>query len=659
MLDAMVSSAATCLQRALALLSRGEIAQGRRMLKLAREEGFRAPAHALAAAHLWFSARGYHESMEAFDEAHRLGAGVAVLWSKHQEAVRLGWEQEARAALERGAAEEPGEPRWPAALLALHARRRDYSAALAHGEVLRGLVPHASRALIEIASLRAACGDLPGARSELEAALTTTLREEERLEVARLLRAVGAFPEARRLLASMTQGERGGEARVLLAELALWSGHLEEAGELVRPLAPQAPGLRILGAIAVLQGRPRDACFCFEQALQGDPSDSEAHAWLAQLRADEGRFEEAHEHTTRATMTARGQLLVAHLLRLRTNLLARTSEVPISPAHTDHLLPTFEALCPALLPALRRGELVSWGEAVEIALAALHGNRSTTPTWLQGAELTLLPVGPEPRAEARRSLERFRVAPVPVLLADLETLAERFPRSGLPDAHRGELLLWLGRVPEARQALERALSIVIGTRWAHIGLSMCDLLDGAPDRALETLARGVRIMHNTEGPAVYVHRGEALRLLGRTEEARVDLERSVAMHPARVGAWINLGLLRLDLGSLAGAADAVGKAAALAPGLISDAARVENVDIFHTNDTIAEAGCAPVLRRALVMLQGNRSSSCVSYLTPEGALRFGHHGGGRREALHGDDRRRWKAASDLLRGPAGASRAGG
>ncbi|MCS6898553.1 MAG: tetratricopeptide repeat protein [Myxococcales bacterium] len=645
----MISLIVARLRNALKLIKEGDLANSRVELRRASQEGIDNPALALAAASLLFTTRNYHDSLAMLDLAFSLGAGPIALWRKYQEAMRLGWEQDARIALETGAAMEPKEPRWRAALLALHARRRDRKVALHHGEALLAIKPRAGSALIEMASLYAAQGDEESARRSLAAALALPLRDEARLEVARIYRSLGAFAEARALLEPLTQGSFGIEARLLLAELALWSGDLVQAEALASSLDQHAARPRILGAIAVIRGHRDQARLLLEEALRLDPNESEAHTWLAELLPEQGRYEQAHHQLTQAQMTARGALFVGHLLRIRINLCAGTSPPSLDLAQIEHLLPTFAHLCPERLLELRKGDLEAWRQAIELCLARLHGNRSITPTILRGSFLEKLPVGPEPRAESRRILERIRVGRREDLLAEFAALAEQFPHSGLPHAHRGEFLLWLGEVSEARRALEQAIDVVRGTRWAYIGLTMCDILEGKLEDALVTSARGISIMNNTEGPAVYVHRGEALRRLGRLEEAQRDLERSVAMHGSRVGAWVNLGLLRLAQGSVEGARIAIQQVFALAPGLISDAARAEGVDLFSSPRRLADWHFASVLRRCLELLRGNRSSSCISYLTPEGLLRFGHHGGHTQEPLHDDDEQRLVQAEEMLR----------
>ncbi len=72
-----------------------------------------------------------------------------------------------------------------------------------------------------------------------------------------------------------------------------------------------------------------------------------------------------------------------------------------------------------------------------------------------------------------------------------------------------------------------------------------------------------------------------------------------------VGAWVNLGLLQRGEGDDAGLARTMEALDRLAPGFVADAGG-EGAD---------------VLEEMLVMLRGNRASSCVTYFTRGGRLR--------------------------------------
>src|SRR5262249_3379773 len=160
-------------------------------------------------------------------------------------------------------------------------------------------------------------------------------------------------------------------------------------------------------------------------------------------------------------------------------------------------------------------------------------------------------------------------------------------------------------------------------RWAWYGLACLDLLAGDAERSLATCALGIQVMDNTEGPAAYLYRGEAYRVLGRLDEAREQLGRSCALHPTRLSAWVNLALGHHAAGDGGAQHEVFRRLVHVAPWLVSEAARELGDDVFkavmletYPAATAADAGKGSevmdrVMRRALAMMRGNRSSGCV------------------------------------------------
>ena len=96
-----------------------------------------------------------------------------------------------------------------------------------------------------------------------------------------------------------------------------------------------------------------------------------------------------------------------------------------------------------------------------------------------------------------------------------------------------------------------------------------------------------------------------------------------------------------------------------APGLVSDAAREVGVELFRDGAPAELELIGRVLDHALVMLRGNRSSSCISYFTREGALRFARNTSQGSPPLHANDADDLRLAlSVLLRGAAALRRPG-
>ena len=130
-------------------------------------------------------------------------------------------------------------------------------------------------------------------------------------------------------------------------------------------------------------------------------------------------------------------------------------------------------------------------------------------------------------------------------------------------------------------------------------------------------------MNNTEGPAGFVYRGEAERLLGDLEADRRDLETALAINDQRLGAWLNLALVRAELGDDAGFEAAWEHLEVAARGLLSDAALELGVTLWGDPGECASAATRVLaIRRALAMSRGNRSTGHTTYFTASGRLRF-------------------------------------
>jgi tetratricopeptide (TPR) repeat protein len=245
--------------------------------------------------------------------------------------------------------------------------------------------------------------------------------------------------------------------------------------------------------------------------------------------------------------------------------------------------------------------------------------------------LARLPQSTSVRAAARQAMELIKVASPAETLRRLDELAARFPDSAMPLVHRGELQLWLGNYAEARADLEGAIAVHRQTRWAWYGLACLDLIDGEPARALDTCAAGIAVMYNTEGPAAFLYRGEAYRLLGRLEEARRQLQLSCESNPTRLSAWVNLALAHGAAGDRAAQRQLFQQLVHRAPALLSEAASGLGEEAFRAaviQGYFDPRGQAPppevidrVLEQVLRMMRGNRSSSCVTYFTEDGQLR--------------------------------------
>lgn len=628
------------LLRASFLVQQGLLGQARADVDAALEHVRANPVLEMAAGLLLFITHDYQRAFDLFAAAAQ--RGDKATHRARQLAIRaagaLGWEHDARALLDQAIADEPDHATWHAQAVRFYARSRWWQRALAHAERALELEPHNPSLWMERAGMHAALDQREPARLALARALeqiaddqrTTYLIEAGRvaIEAGEFERALAYFGEA------LARDPDQPDLHVRLGELASWRDANDEArGHAERALALReghAGALRLLGALALRAGEFAQAEALLERAIAADPKDYQAHVWLSELYLRTQQWSRAHAQLHHGTMSSGGFLFVAWLLRfLIVAYESGGSELErIRPNRTEE----FEAVLRELVPeqaehALTTRTLPDLVAAVEAGLAALRANRSIHATHVVEGELVRLHARTGCRHRSRWALQLLRVATPSECLAELDAIVEDYPGSSLPACHRGELHLWLGDWAAARRDLELAIETVTGTRWAYMGLSTIDLLEGDCERALEVNAQGVKVMQGTEGPAIYVFRGEAKRKLGRIDEAIAELEQSVAWHPARASATINLAL----------AYAAAGKLDAMRPlwrrlvfeqacGLMSDAAHELGVVIVGDGEFEPALEVeVRVLEHALRMLGGNRSSGLLTYWTARKQLRFVPH----------------------------------
>ncbi|MEM9461461.1 MAG: tetratricopeptide repeat protein [Myxococcota bacterium] len=586
-----------------------------------------------------FTTRDYQRAVECLQRAVDRGDPVSS-WARRQlvdMVGALGWEHDVRRVLEAAILAEPEQARWHALAVRLFVRGHDWSRALAYAQRALTLVPEHASLWMEVAGLHARQGDRPAACGAVAQALQHMRPEQEglyRREAVRVAIDAGDFELARQSLERLRQLEpESAELLVQRAEWLSWQGDRDAARAWTEAALARVPGLpaglRIQGALAVMAGRYESAVALLRRAIDGDSEDYQAYVWLAEACLWQERYDEAHAQLDHAIAAAEGPLLVAWVLRFL--VVARENRRPgeiLTANRTEEFGDMLRELCPAraerALSTMRVKHVVS---AAEAALVALRGNRSTTPTHVVDGVLTRLTTRTGCRHQSRWALQLLRVASGEECRQHFERIIPRYPGSSLAYCHRGELYLWLGDKARARADLEKAISIVEGTRWAFMGLSMLALLDGDDERCLRINAHGVKIMRGSEGPAIHVYRGEALRGLGRVDEAIAELEIAVRLHPSRVGATINLALAYVARGAAGDPERFVALWRRLfeqqAPGLLCDAAYELGVTLVGDEDWQPElATKVAVLERALAMMGGNRSSGLATYHTADGALRF-------------------------------------
>lgn len=484
----------------------------------------------------------------------------------------------------------------------------------------------------------------------------------EALDVLGLLLELGAFDAATQACESLLKraGTRP-KALETLARITLWRGEYGRAAALANQLdeegVPSPAAARIRAAARIHDRDFEGARHLLDEALAKDPNDGEAYLWRAEALWRLGRFVEAAEDCDRSLQ--RGYSFAANAVRMLAVLFERASEPPHPnrglfsrllerwrgpstphPPALDgtvlHVRKELRAELEAMFDAtdiLERGNSEELAGLLERALAKLAGNRTPIATWVDSTgTLKRLPRSRSARILSRRTLDMIRVVPVDECFRRLDELAAEFPQSSMPLVHRGELQLWLGRLDEAEADLRASIARLRQTRWAWYGLGWHAILSGDPEKALALCSEGIREMNNTEGPVAFMCRGEALRILGRLDDARRELEHAVKLNPTRLSGWVNLALVEGPTRGITPQIEIVRRVQAAAPALCSEAAWSLGEEAFIAlvverrleNDETA-GGCAvwidAWMKQVLHLMRGNRASGLITYFDRDGALR--------------------------------------
>ena len=613
----------------------------------------------LPAALLLFVTRDFGEALDQLDRwaAEAPDRAARPLRERLEMCLRLGWLHEARESLDRGIELAPDPTSWLLRGLALHNAVRDDAGASSYVQRALRLRPGDPGLLLEAARLLNRLGRYPDGARTAKQALRRGAGDDAQVAVFRRLVESGRLGEADAVARRRAESQPHAAAPLAeLARLAHWRGDLREGRRLVSEALrkdPACPGaLREQGVNRTLGGEPGAAEADLRRAVTLDPADDQAWVWLGDALGRMGDLDGAVRAIDRGLVLGGGRNPTAFVLR-QSLVIRRDNRLPLRdgrmPADGSQVGPMktersrlktgvsprkmlqelgglIRAVRPDLEPAVAAGEPLEVLAALDQVLDRLSGNRSCTPTVPDPASpagLRRAFVPEAPREQSRRVLELIRLLPAEQVLARFAEVKAAHPESTMPDVHRGEMLLWLGRTEEADRDFERCIAADRGTRWAYIGRQAVEIVRGDYAASLAQAERGVCAMDHTAGPTLFTYKGEALMALGRLDEAADQLSEAVRRHPSRVGARVLWGLC---LGRLGHDADQIGVLRGLmdlAPGLLSDAARMLGLELWRDPDSPAPEPDErrAVLEQALVLLKANRSSSCVTYFGERGQLR--------------------------------------
>jgi tetratricopeptide (TPR) repeat protein len=447
---------------------------------------------------------------------------------------------------------------------------------------------------------------------------------EERITYARSLikvfDAAGRFDETSLVLDELfdTLAERPADLVLRAATLHLWRLEGTRARARLAELPDNEPKARLIaGALAVLEGRPREGLEHFESLAADGATRLErllwrAEAWLA-LDDDDAALACVDEHIKLENS------LCSYLLKLL--IIARTrppealAESIASRTFLDALVPdVLPSLCPAERLASALQHPIELAGLIRETLDTMGGNRGATPTWLRReadgrARLERVEVRVSGRDAAVANLVRIRTEPPEVVLAGFDAVAAEYPSSPHPFTYRGELMIWLGRYHDALASFAEA-DARAPTRWSFVGRAAAYDLLGESEQADHWTREGAARFGELETATTHVYRGERLRKLGAWAEARRDLETAVAFKTRRIGARINLALVYRALADEAAWQREVDRLEIDAPALL-----------WQVGVRSGQPIGVEVLLSCLAAMLGNRSSFLHSIVDADGQFR--------------------------------------
>lgn len=296
-------------------------------------------------------------------------------------------------------------------------------------------------------------------------------------------------------------------ALIRLGDLELSRQALEPARqwyEKALTVAPGSPAANYgLGSIAVSEGRPEEAVRHFQEVLEVQPSATAVHYSLGLAFRDLGQMEKAREH-----LAQRGEVSVR-------------SHDPLANALGERVVGAGLFLNRGNV-AFRRGNYELAIQAYTKAVAAAPGHRLAT----QGLASSY--------SRAGRLDDAIKL---------YEEILAQTPDDAVALYNLGTLLSDVGRRLEAKQALERAVAIAPDFDDALFNLALMHEQDGSWQEALELYE--IILAADPADLDTLVHRASALAGVGRTAEARAQLDAVLERDP-RLGAayWALAELLR-------------------------------------------------------------------------------------------------------------------
>ncbi len=439
---------------------------------------------------------------------------------------------------------------------------------------------------------------------------------------------IGAFTDATTLALQLWEGGNL-DATHTLAQMALWANRFDEAEQWCQTAEAQDSTLdwppRVRAAIDLANGHPARAI----ATLSGQAKHPTAHILIAEARDQQGDPSDIRALSAQlgqaSTPIWKAEVLSAWAY-CRDQAAVRSRQptsMPI-PDHIDLMVeyhakvlqkPLSLSACLALSPK-------DWLRHFADFEERLGTNTSSTPTEADPAA----PAGirrlhlQTTRVSLLKERSKFRALSLADTFAALDQAIRDYPHSALAWTYRGELALWAGDYAEGQRCCTRALEMADNTRWAWVGLAAAHLFQQRPKQALDILDKA-RSTFGSVPPTAFVYIGEAYRLLGDPTRAQENLEHARSLHPSRLSAWVNLGLLYNQQQNTHAWLEVVQHIRQSAWPVVRDALAGPATFPHARPPTRLDPITPNVLEEMLRLMRGNRSSGQVTWMAEEGKLR--------------------------------------
>lgn len=391
---------------------------------------------------------------------------------------------------------------------------------------------------------------------------------EVRLKLARIILALGGVAEARReAVAILERSDNFPDALVLLSDAVRGPEDLKQAEQILEKWQEKASGSYLIAAakLKAIRGDAEGARGLYLRAVARDLKSSEPRLAYAGFLSDQNQVTEALEECRKAAEIdpTEGRIRLRYAV-----LLAQTGATSEAKAYLTEMtrqlpdfLPAWRALVELAIAARDYPQAQAFLQALLAKDAAdYEGRLLQTRLWLA-------------QGDTKRAIE------------DLEKFGREFPGLGIEKHQLALAYLQNNDAAAAAKTLQEVVSRNPDNMEAQLQLAGLQLRAGAPQAA------GVAMLGVIERRPAYVPAYpiliDALRALGRLDQAVVALERGIKVAPRTYQLHYLLGVVRNQLQKPGDARQSFETVLTLMPGHEGAMAELIGLDLREKNPSAA------------------------------------------------------------------------